>query len=749
MLSVLLLLVSAAEPSTPPRNVYVGTYLSDVSDFDLKAGRFKADLRVWVKWLGDDTVPDVTFENGEVESKEEIGREHDAAWHSVQWRVQGTFRGDFPVNAFPFDRQTLPVVFGLASSDGVLVPDLGASGMSPSFSITGWAYEPEFSARAEERIYRSDLGSVSDEGKDSHQRRAVFSVEMRRPFGPYLIKFALPLALILLVALLALLLPAERLDVRSAMGITALLSCIAFHYTQADTLPNVTYLVAADKLFLGAYVFVAATLVLSIASFRLHARRPRLALAADRAGLWLLPGLSGVGLVVLLSASLAGPVRPAVSVAERPSFPELRVAVATLATSAEAGQVPDQGAAMVVRGADGAFRPLLADEAPAMTNALVRLLPDGGMRIRWRLREDARWSDERPMTSEDLEFSVLQRKEPQRVKVERLDERTLEVTYSVRRSEWLSGFTVVPAKGSATSTPWTVSAFDAGKHLTLSRSPSFAGVRPHFERVEVMVMDPLDGARALLAGKVDVLPSLTPDAYELLKEQPDVRVLEQPGELAWMLVPNLSAPPWNSLETRRAVLGALDRAAMVHDFAPAPTRVAWGWRALPIGHLEPGGKLEPRAVTLNIPRIASQDEVHALLSRRIVADLAKVGLTVTVVERDNLEAAVERADFEDLALVSNETGTPGRFMNVAALDRAAGPHFDDEMVERYEYYESTLYAERRDFLAAAMQEAWFKRLPMLPLVLTSRLSAVREDLKGPDWGQADSLWWNVADWRPR
>ena len=36
---------------------------------------------------------------------------------------------------------------------------------------------------------------------------------------------------------------------------TALLSCIAFHYTQADTLPNVTYLVAADKLFLGAYVF--------------------------------------------------------------------------------------------------------------------------------------------------------------------------------------------------------------------------------------------------------------------------------------------------------------------------------------------------------------------------------------------------------------------------------------------------------------------------------------------------------------
>ena len=190
VLTVLALIVTAADPA-PPRNVYVGTYLSDVSDFDLKAGRFKADLRVWVKWLGDDTVPDVTFENGEVDSKVELGREHDAAWYSVQWRVQGTFRGDFPVHAFPFDRQTLPVIFGLRSSDGVLVPDLGASGMSPSFSITGWSYEPSFSARAEERTYRSDLGSVADEGKDSRQRLAVFSVEMARPFGPYLIKFAL------------------------------------------------------------------------------------------------------------------------------------------------------------------------------------------------------------------------------------------------------------------------------------------------------------------------------------------------------------------------------------------------------------------------------------------------------------------------------------------------------------------------------------------------------------------------------
>lgn len=147
-----LALATALAASPPPRNVYVGAYLTDVSDFDLKAGRFKADLRVWVKWLGDaNDVPELTFENAEVDSKDALGRESDAAWHSVKWRVQGTFRGDFPLQAFPFDRQTLPVVLGLAETEGVLVPDLGASGMSPAFSITGWNYEPYFAARTEHR----------------------------------------------------------------------------------------------------------------------------------------------------------------------------------------------------------------------------------------------------------------------------------------------------------------------------------------------------------------------------------------------------------------------------------------------------------------------------------------------------------------------------------------------------------------------------------------------------------------------
>lgn len=787
MFSALSLVLCAASPAATitttatleQHHVYVGMYLTDVSDFDLKAGRFKADLHVWMKWLGDAAPPNITFENAEIDSKEVLSSEHEAEWYSLHWRVQGTFRGEFPVHAFPFDRQTLPVIFGLNLADGRLVPDLGASGMSPSFSVSGWSYEPQFAARSEERVYGSDLGSIAREGKNARQGLATFSVEMRRPFGPYLIKFALPLALILLVALLALLLPPERLDVRSAMGITALLSCIAFHYTQADTLPNVTYLVAADKLFLGAYVFIAATLLLSIIAFRLSEAKHNTARKADQVGLFALPSFSALGVIVLVSGALwqPGPDEPVVPRNPFPSEPLLRVAVTSM-DDPGGGQLPSRRGALVVRAADGTFRPMLVREAPAMTNSLVRLLPDGGMRIRWALRAEARWSDGNPITSDDLIFSLGLVPEAQRVNIARIDDHTVEVTYSARRTEWLAGFAVFPKSAAvsaadggrealrkanteglvATSGAYLLGEFEKGKTHTLRRNDQFAAMKPAFERVEAKLLSPEDAVKALLAHEVDVVPTLTADGYELLKDDARVKVLEQPGELLWVLVPNLKGPPWNSLEARRALLNALDRQMMVKALEPMPTRVAWGWRPEPELTLPMAPALNTLGlskVRLNVPTIRAESETHALLVRNIAESLKAAGLEVEVVQQEQLNQAVQRGEFEGLALLGQDTNSPGRFMNVVApegspdLTRAAGEHYDDEMAERFEAFDASLYAERRSSLEGHMQRAWFARLPMLPLVLTSRLAAVRADLEGPEWGQAESLWWNVAEWHTK
>jgi ABC-type transport system substrate-binding protein len=270
----------------------------------------------------------------------------------------------------------------------------------------------------------------------------------------------------------------------------------------------------------------------------------------------------------------------------------------------------------------------------------------------------------------------------------------------------------------------------------------------------VTVLPPLEAARALLAGTVDVLPTLTPDAFALLEQAPGVRVLEQPGEQLWVLGPNLSAPPWDALEARRALLGALDRQALVAALAPAPARVAWGWRADPPPKLPPASMpLAGLTLTLNVAPIRSADDTHAVLAKALVEQLTRAGLQVTVRERADLREGVQEGAFEGMALLVRDTTELTRFLNVTgpagqiSYTTSQGAHFDGEMVERLARIKNSLYAERRDALELEFQKAWFERLPMLPLVATSRLSAVRESLEGPEWGRADALWWNLAQWR--
>lgn len=789
-----LLILAAAPPTLPAEEalapgihrVYVGAYLTDVSDFDLKAGRFKADLRVWLKWLGGDEPPVLTFENAEIDSKDELGKEQDGAWHSVQWRVQATFRGDFPVHDFPFDVQTLPVVFGMDEAHGLLVPDLGASGMSPRFSITGWNYEPYFNARSEVKTFGSDLGSIANEGKNAKLRRVGFSVELHRPFRPYLLKFMVPLALILLMALLALLLPAPELEVRSAMGVTAVLSTIAFHYTQSDTLPNVTYLVAADKVFLGAYVFVTITLLISVLAFRAHEKKPEVAHAWDRAGLYGLPVVTVLAFVILF-AGVGAPTAAAAPVpvakAPRVTQPLLKIGVGQLDTVATG--LPTRRSATSVKNQYGDWQGWLVEDPPAMVNPLVRLLPDGGMRVRWRLRPNLKWSDGQPITLDDFKFSIQSFEDPDRKSVEVVDDRTLDLTYSVRRREPLNALTVVPHRalekafadggrdallrssielGVPTAAPYLLKEFTVGQRAVLERNPNFALDKPYFDRIEVVATKENGGADALKSREVDALSSISGPTYAALEGDDSVRFVEQPGDMLYLLVPNLTQPPFDDLEVRKAVLQAIDREALVKAFAPLPAMVATTWK--PASTADPHAahdlaaaaarleKLGLKGARLQLHHQSVKGKTAAILTvaNKVAENLTAAGLQVELVEHAETGPLFNKRDYHGLLLVSRDARDPVRFFNVPyvnghyATEKPLGPHFDQAMADAYQRFDTSLYDERRAALEAVLERLWAERLPMLPLVLTSRLAAVRKDLAGPELGDADNLWWNLADW---
>ena len=50
--------------------------------------------------------------------------------------------------------------------------------------------------------------------------------------------------------------------------------------------------------------------------------------------------------------------------------------------------------------------PLLATEVPTIENGGVRLRPDGGMDVVWKLRPNVTWHDGVPFTADDIRFTV-------------------------------------------------------------------------------------------------------------------------------------------------------------------------------------------------------------------------------------------------------------------------------------------------------------------------------------------------------
>src|SRR5688500_139512 len=187
------LLLPHQAAAAPAERVYAGVYLHDVAKFDQKDGVFDVDFELWAKWLGGFTPDKLRIANSAETERTLLGEESDGAWRSARWRVRGTLRGEVPLQRFPFDEQTLAVVLELPAHDGELVPDLAGSGMRERFSVTGWLYEPEFIPRTAKGTYRSDLGSVTHEGKPTQVNRVAFEVKVRRPLLMAATKLFLPL----------------------------------------------------------------------------------------------------------------------------------------------------------------------------------------------------------------------------------------------------------------------------------------------------------------------------------------------------------------------------------------------------------------------------------------------------------------------------------------------------------------------------------------------------------------------------
>ncbi|MBI3272814.1 MAG: hypothetical protein HYZ53_27755 [Planctomycetes bacterium] len=268
------------EPGRPgePISVLIGLYVLDFWGLDVSKGLFYTDFYVWFRWKDEKFDPSgIEYMNaqGKVDIQENeklvVGDQH-----YVCLRVRGQFRGNFPLHKYPFDSQKLTIeiehqmmetyqmvfVADREMYDGTS-RDLNLQGREQDLRIAGWTVRG-VAQEVDTHRYETDWGHPRPTGKQTDYSRYVYRVGISRVLYPYLLKFLLPLVVIVLLSFLVFFIDASKFGEQCMIGLVAFISAIVFHSLETRSIPDVGYLVVADKFFILSYFVIFLTIVQTV-----------------------------------------------------------------------------------------------------------------------------------------------------------------------------------------------------------------------------------------------------------------------------------------------------------------------------------------------------------------------------------------------------------------------------------------------------------------------------------------------------
>lgn len=162
-----------------------------------------------------------------------------------------TLSANLDLRRFPFDSQVLPVVVQAAGDDldrTILKPDIQDSAAlpKPSYGVSQWA---PFSLSAR---LRTDAESVS------RANDVEFSLKVRRNPRPYILKFIVPLLLLVIISWITFWLSHEEFQTKDQLGsaVATLLIVVAFDITASAFLPKTDYITYIDALDFTCFIWV-------------------------------------------------------------------------------------------------------------------------------------------------------------------------------------------------------------------------------------------------------------------------------------------------------------------------------------------------------------------------------------------------------------------------------------------------------------------------------------------------------------
>ncbi|HOV13256.1 MAG TPA: ABC transporter substrate-binding protein [Spirochaetota bacterium] len=778
---------------------YIGVYLSDISRFSLDEGRFNADIILWCKWFGNEETPPIRFVNGEIDTMDEISKEKDGAWNSVKWHIQGVFRGTFPLQKFPFDKQQLVIQIDIPREYGDLVPDLAGSGMAEKFSITGWNYEPYFKSEVKSLVYNSDFGSIGNEGKTTKTNSVSFLLDLKRPLVPNLIKFLFPLIIVLLMSFVSFFISPEELEANLGLVVTALLTCVALHFALSDSIPDVPYLVTVDKFFIVAYIIILAIIVETVWVYQVA--------KDDLDKAWKIENISwkafGISLFVIYmffitTDLIIQPAEPKEKVVKRETIlsgkDELVFVMKQLVSINSSNILTGLLTRGLYHEVTGNQKvPFLLKKVPDLTNECVRYINDGTVIVTWEIKDKLKWGDGTPITIDDLIFSLELINDENRIAINKVNKNKIEVSYKKRIMEIINEFRVLPKnrfiniiqrvdEGKLDEItevskelidklkkeqdkftikdeiindilknntppldgPYILKEFVKDKYAILEVNPFFNGEKPLIKTIKVLVTDK-DSSEVVLSGEGDLVSNLSVATFEKLDGKEHIATRTDNSNLLYLLQPDITIEPYNDINFRMALIYGINREEVVKRLFKDRGEIANSYR--PTFSKDYNKKLtnysyDPKKAKEYLSKVKINAPIKFIISKGVSKspEYPAFEQVVEDVKALGLKVEVEITEKSVATLYSS-----GKHGGIIYTNRESSMEdtkkfwnknsIPKEVKDLSEKFNNTMFDERRMAISYQLQEMFSQNIHVIPLAFGVYRSGFNDKLQ--NWKPRD------------
>jgi branched-chain amino acid transport system substrate-binding protein len=304
------------------RVVYTGVFVNEIPRVDLPQSSFSADFYLWLRFAGDAgpgaadpteiSFPNMVSGSFDRTRPAEQGDLGDGTVYRL-WRIQGTFRNDFDLHRFPFDRQTLSIPFfnARAAADRIVyvldkrspAAQQNSPGSAPPATPSpggAAAAEPVPNERAAETaspiaatafrnltqrdpvgaherrenlVTASALGDPRRVGAESYRELSGFlvSIDLHRRTLATLAKTLLPLVLMTLIMYASLYFPVALVKEKVTVAITAALSGAVLLTAINSQLGSIGYTIMVEYAFFVFFGLSTLCIVSVLAAERLRA----------------------------------------------------------------------------------------------------------------------------------------------------------------------------------------------------------------------------------------------------------------------------------------------------------------------------------------------------------------------------------------------------------------------------------------------------------------------------------------------